>query len=76
MVGTGQNMPISPDVLARSWPGGIEEIADRPRDAAGGVHRIIGAASRGRNQVTPDGQVPDLDQLALSVENLRRRIGA
>lgn len=77
-VGTGQNMPISPDVLGQIFgQGGIEEIARQagvtPQEASTGLSELLPEVV---NQVTPDGQVPDLDQLALSVENLRRRIGA
>ena len=77
-VGTGQNMPISPDVLGQIFgQGGIEEIARQagvtPQEASTGLSELLPEVV---NQVTPDGQVPDLDQLALSVENLRRRMGA
>ena len=49
-VGTGQNMPISPDVLGQIFgQGGIEEIARQagvtPQEAS---DRAVGAASRGR----------------------------
>jgi len=77
-VGTGQNMPVSPDVLGQIFgQGGIEEIARQagvtPQEASTGLSELLPEVV---NQVTPDGQVPDLDQLALSVENLRRRMGA
>jgi uncharacterized protein YidB (DUF937 family) len=77
-VGTGQNMPVSPDVLGQIFgQGGIEEIARQagvtPQEASTGLSELLPDVV---NQVTPDGQVPDLDQLALSVENLRRRMGA
>jgi uncharacterized protein YidB (DUF937 family) len=77
-VGTGQNMSISPDVLGQIFgQGGIEEIARQagvtPQEASTGLSELLPEVV---NQVTPDGQVPDLDQLALSVENLRRRMGA
>jgi len=77
-VGTGQNMPVSPDVLGQIFgQGGIEEIARQagvtPQEASTGLSGLLPDVV---NQVTPDGQVPDLDQLALSVENLRRRMGA
>ena len=77
-VGTGQNMPISPDVLGQIFgQGGIEEIARQagvtPQEASAGLSELLPEVV---DRVTPDGQVPDLDQLALSVENLRRRMGA
>jgi uncharacterized protein YidB (DUF937 family) len=77
-VGTGQNMPVSPDVLGQIFgQGGIEEIARQagvtPQEASTGLSELLPEVV---NQVTPDGQVPDLDQLALSVESLRRRMGA
>jgi uncharacterized protein YidB (DUF937 family) len=77
-VGTGQNMPISPDVLGQIFgQGGIEEIARQaglsPQQTSEGLSELLPAVV---DHVTPKGQVPDLDQLALSVENLRRRMGA
>lgn len=77
-VGTGQNMPVSPDVLGQIFgQGGIEEIARQagvtPQEASTGLSELLPEVV---NHVTPNGQVPDLDQLALSVENLRRRMGA
>ncbi len=77
-VGTGQNMPVSPDVLGQIFgQGGIEEIARQagvtPQEASAGLSELLPEVV---DRVTPDGQVPDLDQLALSVENLRRRMGA
>jgi uncharacterized protein YidB (DUF937 family) len=77
-VGTGQNVPISPDVLGEIFgQGGIEEIARQagvtPQQASTGLSELLPEVV---NHVTPNGQVPDLDQLALSVENLRRRMGA
>ncbi|HSD55089.1 MAG TPA: YidB family protein [Burkholderiales bacterium] len=77
-VGTGQNMPISPDVLGQIFgQGGIEEIARQagltPQQTSEGLSELLPEVV---DHVTPNGQVPDLDQLALSVENLRRRMGA
>jgi len=77
-VGTGQNMPISPDALGHIFgQGGVEEIARRagltPRQTSEGLSELLPEVV---DHVTPDGQVPDLDQLTLSVENLRRRLGA
>jgi uncharacterized protein YidB (DUF937 family) len=77
-VGTGQNMPISPDALGQIFgQGGLEEIARQagltPRQTSEGLSELLPEVV---DHVTPDGQVPDLDQLTLSVENLRRRLGA
>jgi len=77
-VGTGQNLPISPDVLGQIFgQGGIEEIARQagvsPQQASTGLSELLPEVV---NHVTPDGQVPDLDQLALSVGSMRRRMGA
>ena len=77
-VGTGQNMPVSPDVLGQIFgQGGIEEIARQagvtPQEASTGLSELLPEVV---DRVTPEGQVPDLDQLALSVENMRRRMGA
>ena len=77
-IGTGQNMPVSPDVLGQIFgQGGIEEIARQagvtPQEASTGLSELLPEVV---DRFTPDGQVPDLDQLALSVESLRRRMGA
>jgi uncharacterized protein YidB (DUF937 family) len=76
-VGPGQNMPIAPDALGQIFgQGGLEEIARQagltPRETAEGLSALLPEVV---DHVTPDGQVPDLDQLTLSVENLRRRLG-
>jgi uncharacterized protein YidB (DUF937 family) len=77
-VGTGQNMPVSPDVLGQIFgQGGIEEIARQagltPQQTSEGLSELLPEVV---DHVTPNGQVPDLDQLALSVENLSRRMRA
>jgi uncharacterized protein YidB (DUF937 family) len=77
-VGTDQNMPISPDVLGQIFgQGGIEEIARQagltPQQTSEGLSELLPEVV---DHVTPNGQVPDLDQLALSVENLSRRMRA
>jgi uncharacterized protein YidB (DUF937 family) len=77
-VGAGKNMPVSSDVLGQIFgQGGIEEIARQagvtPRQASEGLSELLPEVV---DHVTPNGQMPDLDQLALSVENLRRRMGA
>jgi uncharacterized protein YidB (DUF937 family) len=77
-VGTGQNMPISPDALSQIFgQGGLDEIASRagltPEQTSEGLSELLPEVV---DRFTPAGQVPDLDQLSLSVENLRRHLGA
>jgi uncharacterized protein YidB (DUF937 family) len=76
-VGTGQNMPISPDALGQVFgQGGIEEIARQagltPREASEGLSELLPEVV---DRVTPDGEVPDLDRLTMSVDSLRQRLG-
>jgi uncharacterized protein YidB (DUF937 family) len=75
-VGTGQNIPISPDALGQILgQDGIEEIAHRtgltPQQASAGLSELLPEVV---DRVTPDGELPDADQLVASVENLRRRL--
>ncbi len=77
-VGTGQNMPISPDALDQIFSqGGIDEIARRagltPRQTSEGLSQLLPEVV---DRVTPGGDVPDMDQLTMSVDDLRRRLGA
>ena len=77
-VGTGQNMPISPDALDQIFSqGGIDEIARRagltPQQTSEGLSQLLPEVV---DRVTPGGDVPDMDQLVSSVEDLRRRLGA
>ena len=77
-VGTGANMPISPGALGEIFGrDGLEEIARRanltPQETSEGLSTLLPEVV---DHVTPSGQVPDLDQLTLSVDNLRRRLGA
>jgi uncharacterized protein YidB (DUF937 family) len=57
--------------------GGVEEIARQanltPQQTSEGLSELLTDVV---DHLTPDGQMPDLDQLTLSVENLRRRLGA
>jgi uncharacterized protein YidB (DUF937 family) len=77
-VSTGQNAPISPDAVRQVF--GEDALSRIARQA--GISE--GETSRGLSEllpevvdrVTPDGRVPDLDQLAASVDALRQRIGA
>ena len=77
-VGRGQNMPIPPEALDQIFgEHGIGEIARHagltPRQTSEGLSALLPEVV---DRVTPDGQVPDLDQLTMSVEGLRRRLGA
>jgi uncharacterized protein YidB (DUF937 family) len=56
---------------------GVAEIARRagvtPQQASTGLSELLPEVV---DHVTPSGQLPDLDQLAASIEHLRRRMGA
>lgn len=77
-VSTGQNAPIPPDAIGQVF--GDDTLSRIARQA--GISEA--QASTGLSELlpevvdrlTPDGQVPDLDQLTASVDALRRRLGA
>lgn len=76
-VARGQNMPISPDDLGQIFgQSGVEEIARRagltPRQTSEGLSELLPEVV---DRLTPEGDVPDADQLTRSVEDLRRRLG-
>jgi uncharacterized protein YidB (DUF937 family) len=76
-VGTGQNMPVSPDAMSQIFgEGGIGAIARQagltPQETSEGLSELLPDVV---NHVTPTGEVPDFDQLSRSVEDLRRRMG-
>jgi uncharacterized protein YidB (DUF937 family) len=76
-VGTGENMPISPEALGQVFgQDGIDEIARRagltPDQASRGLSELLPEVV---DRVTPDGRVPDADQLLQSVDDLSRRLG-
>jgi uncharacterized protein YidB (DUF937 family) len=76
-VGTGQNIPISPDDLGQVFgQGGISEIARRAglteRQASEGLSQILPDVV---DRVTPNGEVPADDGLVASVDALTRRLG-
>src|SRR5262245_19587056 len=76
-VGTGENMPISRDQLDQIFgQGGMEEIARRAgvsrEEASEGMSELLPEVV---NHVTPEGQLPESDQLTQSVDDLRRRMG-
>ncbi len=77
-IGTGQNMPVTPDVLDQIFgQRGIDEIARQagltPRQTSEGLSQLLPEVV---DRVTPGGEVPDMDQLTMSVDELRRRLGA
>ncbi|HXU88583.1 MAG TPA: YidB family protein [Methylomirabilota bacterium] len=77
-VGTGQNMPISPDAMSEIFgKDGVEEIARRtdltPQEASEGLSQLLPEVV---DRVTPGGHEPDFDELIRSVEHLRTRMGA
>jgi uncharacterized protein YidB (DUF937 family) len=76
-VGTGQNMPITPDALEQIFGrGGIGAIARQAgvseADASQGLSELLPEVV---NHVTPGGEVPDLDSLSASVGDLSRQLG-
>ena len=76
-VGTGQNMPISPDALEQVFGrGGLAEIARRAgvseQDTRQGLSQLMPEVV---DRVTPGGQVPTADSLLASVDALSRRLG-
>jgi uncharacterized protein YidB (DUF937 family) len=76
-VGTGQNMPLPPDALEQIFGGGgLAEIARQAgvseADASRGLSELLPEVV---DRVTPQGEVPDLDSLAASVNDLSRRLG-
>jgi len=76
-VGTGQNMPISPDVVAQIFGrDGLSQIAAQAglseADASRGLSALLPEVV---DRVTPGGEVPDLDGLTASVTDLSRKFG-
>jgi uncharacterized protein YidB (DUF937 family) len=76
-VGPGQNLPISPDVIGQIFGrDGLAAIARQAgvseREASEGLSQLLPEVV---DRVTPNGEVPDLDQLTASVADLSRRFG-
>ena len=75
---TGQNLPIPPDAISQVF--GNDTLSQIARQA--GISEA--EASQGLSQLlpevvdrmTPNGAVPDLEQLAASVDSLLRQRGA
>ena len=75
-IGTGQNMPISPDALSQIFgQGQLGQIAQQlglpQQDAAGGLAQMLPDVV---DQMTPQGRVPDnsSDLVAQVLANLQR----
>ena len=78
-IGTGQNMPISPDALSQIFgQGELGQIAQQlglpQQDAAGGLAQMLPDVV---DQMTPQGQIPDhsSDLVAQVLANLQRSQG-
>jgi uncharacterized protein YidB (DUF937 family) len=76
-VGTGQNQAIPADVIGQIFgPAGLSAIARQAgvseADASAGLSQLLPEVV---DRVTPEGEVPDLDQLTASVSDLSRRFG-
>lgn len=74
-VGTGQNQSISPDVIGQIFgSGGLSQIAQQAglseQETSEGLSQLLPDVV---DRFTPDGQVPNLDQLSASVEALARQ---
>jgi uncharacterized protein YidB (DUF937 family) len=76
-VGTGSNLPISPDIIAQVFGrDGLSQIASQAglteSEASVGLSEILPDVV---DRLTPQGQMPDLDSLVASVDDLARRLG-
>lgn len=74
-VGTGQNSSIPPEAIEQVFGrGGLAEIARQAgvseADAAQGLSQLLPEVV---DRVTPNGDVPDLDALVASVDEMSRR---
>jgi uncharacterized protein YidB (DUF937 family) len=76
-VSPGQNQPLSPDALGRVFGAdGLAAIARQAglseRDTTAGLAQLLPEII---DRATPQGQVPDEDQLAGTLQDLMRRLG-
>ncbi len=76
-VGTGPNMPVSPDVMAQVFGrDGLAQIASQAglseQQASAGLTEVLPEVV---DRLTPQGEVPDFDALTASVGDLQRRFG-
>jgi uncharacterized protein YidB (DUF937 family) len=74
-VSTGQNLPISPDIIGQIFgSSGLSQIARQAglteQETSEGLSQLLPDAV---DHFTPGGQVPDVDQLSASVEALARQ---
>ncbi len=74
-VGTGANLPISPEIVAQVFGrDGLSQIASQAglteSEASVGLSQILPDVV---DRLTPQGQMPDLDALVASVSDLERR---
>jgi len=76
-VGTGENLPISPEQITRVFGNDtLAQIAEQAgvseAEASEGLSQLLPEVV---DRVTPDGKAPDLDQLVASVAGLTRQFG-
>jgi uncharacterized protein YidB (DUF937 family) len=76
-VGRGANKPISPDAMSQIFgQDGLEQISRQAGisqdEASRGLSQLLPEVV---DRVTPDGEVPDADALASSVDDFARRFG-
>jgi uncharacterized protein YidB (DUF937 family) len=76
-VGSGQNLPISPEAIGQVFGSDtLSQIARRvgvsEADTATGLSQLLPEVV---DRVTPNGEMPDLDQLVASVAGLSRQFG-
>lgn len=77
-VSPGQNQPLSPDALGRVFGAdGLAAIARQAglseRDTTAGLAQLLPEII---DRATPEGQLPDEDQLAGTLQDLMRRLGS
>ena len=73
-VGTGQNMPISPDVMSQVFGGdGLSRIAAQAglteQQASAGLTEVLPDLV---DRLTPQGEIPNSDALASSISDLQQ----
>ncbi len=76
-VGSGQNLPISPDAIGQVFGNeALSQIAQQAgvseAEASEGISQLLPAVV---DHLTPDGAAPDFDQLIASVSSLTRQFG-
>ena len=76
-VGTGPNMPVSPDVMAQVFGAdGLSKLAAQAglseQQASAGLTEVLPDVV---DRLTPHGDVPDFDALSASLNDMQRRIG-